>query len=63
MDLEHPELEPNQDRGELMVASEAVEKIDLVLVADLQTLEFDLALVPVLVPVLVLVLELPDSSE
>lgn len=59
MDLEHPELEPSQDRGELMVASEAVEKIDLVLVADLQTLEFDLALVPVLV----LVLELPDSSE
>lgn len=55
MDLDLPELEPSQDRGELMVVSEAVEKIDLVLVADLQTL--DSALAPVLA------LEPPDSSE
>lgn len=57
LDPEPPELGLRQDQGELLVASETVEEVDLVLVADLQAPDFDFDLAPALV------LELPDSSE
>lgn len=57
LDQEPPELGLSQDQGELLVASETVEEVDLVLVADLQALDFDFDLAPALG------LEPPDSSE